>query len=48
MTHQKGRRWRYNASAVSGYVRKPVGFEDWFYTGPSLVFGHSDCKKSRK
>ena len=33
-------RWVYNASARSGYFKKIVGYEAWFYTGPSLNFGH--------
>lgn len=32
--------WVYNASARKGYFKKIAGFEDWFYTGPSLNFGH--------
>jgi len=40
MAHIKSGGWRYNASALKGYFKKPVGFEEWFYTGPSLDFGH--------
>jgi len=41
-------KWRYNASALKGYVKKPVGFEAWFYTGPSFAFGHFPSRKSGK
>ncbi len=32
--------WVYNKTRVSGYFKKIVGFEDWFYTGPTNHFGH--------
>ena len=48
MANIKKGRWRYNKSAVSGYLKKPVGFEDWFYTGPTLAFGHFPGKHSGK
>ena len=34
-----------NVSAVRGYFKKIVGFEEWFYTGPSLHFGHFPSRK---
>ena len=41
--------WRYSKSAIRNCsVPKPVGFEDWFYTGPSWHFGHFPPKKSGK
>ncbi len=41
-------RWHTNASAVKGYVKKPKGFEAWFYTGPTLHFGHIQKPKRKK
>ena len=32
--------WVYNRSAQKGFFKKIAGFEEWFYTGPSLNFGH--------
>ncbi len=32
--------WVYNASDRKGYFKKIEGYEAWFYTGPSLNFGH--------
>jgi hypothetical protein len=43
---QKGH-WHYNASRVPGSVKKPVGFEEWFYTGPSWFFGHAKPTKKK-
>ena len=45
-TKNENARWVYNASARRGYVKKIEGFEAWFYTGPSLNFGH--IKKIKK
>jgi hypothetical protein len=33
-------RWVYNKGRVSGSFKKIIGFEAWFYTGPSKHFGH--------
>ena len=33
----------YNKSRVSGHFKKIVGFEDWFYTGPTKHFGHNSA-----
>jgi len=33
-------KWFYSKSRARGSVKKPLGFEDWFYTGPTLHFGH--------
>lgn len=39
--------WVTHASARRGYFKKIKGFEAWFYTGPSLNFGHvQKVKKS--
>jgi hypothetical protein len=40
-------RWFRSASAVRGAVKKPAGFEDWFYTGPTRHFGHAPPRKGR-
>lgn len=37
--------WHVNKSAVRGEVKKPAGFEAWFYTGPTLAFGHYPPRK---
>jgi hypothetical protein len=34
-------------SAIRAYLRKPKGFEAWFYTGPTRHFGHAPPKKRR-
>ena len=39
--------WVVNRSAVRGSFKKIKGFEAWFYTGPTLNFGHvQKAKKS--
>ena len=45
MANIKSGQWRYSKSALRGYFKKPVGFEEWFYTGPSLNFGHFPPRK---
>ena len=40
--------WFYSKSRVKGEVKKPLGFEAWFYTGPTRYFGHAPCKKSHR
>jgi len=42
---RRARRWAASASALRGPLKKPAGFEKWFYDGPSLHFGHSPPKK---
>lgn len=39
-----------NASAVRGYVKKPADPKAaaYFYTGPTLHFGHNPSKKGNK
>ena len=45
----KADKWFYSKSRAPFELKKPVGFEDWFYTGPSLFFGHpNDIKKRSK
>ena len=42
-------KWFYSKSRVSFSFKKVNGFEDWFYTGPTLHFGHpNDSKKGKK
>lgn len=42
-------RWFYSRSRFPFELKKPKGFEEWFYTGPSLDFGHpNDIKKRSK
>ena len=42
-------KWSYSHSRASGELKKTKGFEDWFYTGPTLDFGHpNDSKKGKK
>lgn len=38
-------KWFYSKSRVPGYFKKIAGFEEWFYTGPTRVFGHYPSKK---
>jgi len=40
------KRWHMSQSALGGYFKKPKGFEEWFYTGATLNFGH--IKKPKK
>jgi len=40
-------RWFRSASALRATLKKPAGFEDWFYTGPTLHFGHAPPRKGR-
>ncbi len=40
-------RWHYNKSRFPGTLKKPAGFEAWFYTGPSWHFGHSPPTKKK-
>lgn len=50
MAVSKTERWHTNKSAVRGQVKKPVGavFAGYFYTGPTLHFGHYPPRKSGK
>lgn len=32
--------WFTSKSATRGTLKKIPGFEQWFYTGPTLHFGH--------
>ena len=43
-------RWSVNTSAVSAYFKVPKGWEKsgYFYTGPTLDFGHEPSQKKRK
>ena len=41
----KGDKWFYSKSRAPFAFNKVQGFEDWFYTGPSKVFGHYPPKK---
>ena len=43
---RKSRAFR-SRNAQSGYVPKPQGFEGYFYTGPSLHFGHEKSNKRK-
>ena len=40
--------WFVSRSAVRGAVKKPTGFEAWFYTGATRHFGHFPPRKSGK
>lgn len=41
--------WFWSISALRWYnFKAPVGFEDWFYTGPTLYFGHAKSSKRGK
>lgn len=45
----KDGKWVYSRSALlKSHFNAIVGFEDWFYTGPTLAFGHFPPKKSGK
>lgn len=48
MVHSKQDRWHVNKSAIVHSVKKPVGFEEWFYTGPTKWFGHKPNPKKGK
>ena len=48
MANKKSKGWFVSKSSARGYVKKPKGFEAWFYTGPTLKFGHFPPKKGRK
>lgn len=42
-------RFYYNQSCVKHKIKKPQGYEEWFYTGPSYHFGHpNDSKKTKR
>lgn len=46
MAHTKPTgRWFVSRSAIRYQMKKPLGFEAWFYTGPTLHFGHFPSKK---
>ena len=45
---KKAKGWFYSRSRVSGYFKKPAGFEDWFYTGGSVNFGHFPPSGSKR
>jgi hypothetical protein len=40
--------WFVSKSAVRYDFPAPVGFEAWFYTGPSFHFGHFPPKGKKK
>ena len=46
---QKKDTWFYSRSRVPFSLKKIQGFEEWFYTGGSLCFGHPNDinKRSR-
>jgi hypothetical protein len=37
----------WSKSRVPGNFKKPTGFEDWFYTGPTKHFGHPNANKRK-
>lgn len=39
--------WFYSRSRASGELKKPAGFEEWFYTGPTWHFGHAKPVKKK-
>jgi hypothetical protein len=42
-------KWFYSKSRAPFAFKKVKGFEGWFYTGPTLHFGHpNDSKKGKK
>ncbi len=48
VVHKKDK-WFYSCSRAPGDLKKAKGFEEWFYTGPTLDFGHpNDSKKGKK
>ena len=45
----KGDKWFYSKNRAPFALKKVKGYEEWFYTGPTLVFGHpNDSKKGKK
>ncbi len=45
----RGDKWFYSKSRVRLDFKKVKGYEEWFYTGPTLDFGHpNDSKKGKK
>lgn len=40
-------RWVTSRSALDWGFKKLKGFEEWFYTGPSLHFGHPNANKKK-
>ena len=42
----KADKWFYSKSRAPFTLKKVKGFEDWFYTGPTLHFGNP--KKGKK
>ncbi len=41
-------KWFYSKNRAPFELKKLKGFEDWFYTGPTLHFGHpNDSKKGK-
>lgn len=40
-------KWFYSKSRAPFALKKPVGFEEWFYTGGTRCFGHSNDIKKR-
>jgi len=45
----KADKWFYSKSRAPFAFKKVKGFEGWFYTGPTLHFGHpNDSKKGKK
>jgi len=47
ITVPKKDKWRYNQSRAPGELKKPKGFESYFYTGPTLDFGHPNANKKK-
>ena len=40
-------KWFYSRSRAPFALKKPKGFENWFYTGPTLDFGHPNAHKKK-
>lgn len=42
-------RWFFSKSRSQWALKKPKGFEEWFYTGGTFHFGHpNDIKKGKR
>lgn len=45
---KKSNSWFYSISRVGLPLKKIKGFEAWFYTGGTVVFGHTPSAKKGK